>query len=524
MEQDKRMIMKNLNLFTVLTMSIISTSSFCQQGTLDPTFGTGGIVTTPFPEDNDGEAVAIQDDGKIVVVGTSYTASNANIRVTRYLDDGALDNSFGTNGTVLFTTPSGGTAVVIQPDGKILVGGASGTVAGLDVYLARLNTDGTMDNSFGVNGSVLTDVGGTSDVLNAMALQSDGKIVIGGTTNSGGNVDFAVIRYNSDGTTDGSFGTGGIATFDISADDQEGEFVLIQSDGKILIGGSSWDDAALVRFDSTGNPDLSFGTNGYVTTDVALGYNDAVSGRIQSDGKIVVHGTAEILVGPLSVQSFSTIRYNSDGSLDQTFGSGGIVNTPMGNGDEANGTTMAIQSDGEIVVAGDAIVDNQRQFAMVRYLVDGTIDPGFGGGMGVLTEIGPYEDLCNSIALQPNSGEYIILVGESSDVMGDSDLALARYENTVGLVSFNVEDNPVHVYPNPITSESVIQYSLSGSEKVSVGLYNLAGELIQTILEDEMQKHGYHHLLLKIKSDLPGGNYLLKVETSSSIRSIEIHI
>ncbi|MFK7784557.1 MAG: hypothetical protein AB8B56_05570, partial [Crocinitomicaceae bacterium] len=341
--------MKNLTFLATLSLSLIISRAFCQSGTLDPTFGAGGIVTTSFPGDNDGEAVAIQTDGKILIVGTTDDPSgNLNLRAVRYLSDGTIDAGFGTSGTFVLNMASVGSSVALQSDGKILVGGTTdlGLGASFDAIVARLNADGTLDNSFGSSGIVTTDFAGMDDVINGMTLQSDGKIVVGGTTDNNGDDDFLVIRYNIDGTLDNSFASGGMISFDINGGNQEGEFVLVQTDGKVIIGGSSEDDAAVVRLDAAGAPDATFGTGGFVTTDVVLGYNDAMAGGIQSDGKIVVHGTAEVNIGPMSSEDFSTIRYNEDGSLDQSFGSGGIVNTPMGNSEEAVGTTMAIQSDG----------------------------------------------------------------------------------------------------------------------------------------------------------------------------------
>ncbi|MFK7786578.1 MAG: T9SS type A sorting domain-containing protein, partial [Crocinitomicaceae bacterium] len=177
-----------------------------------------------------------------------------------------------------------------------------------------------------------------------------------------------------------------------------------------------------------------------------------------------------------------------------------------------------------IIVAGDAIVDNSSQFAMVRYLEDGTIDPTFGSAGKVLTEIGPNEDLCNAMALHPNDGQYILLLGESADSSSESDFAIAQYQNTVGVFSLQLDENPLIVYPNPVSDQSVIEYSLLRSERVSISLYNLQGDLVQTVLEETIQEQGDNHVLLNIDDKLPQGNYLLKVETQSSVRSIEIHM
>jgi uncharacterized delta-60 repeat protein len=525
------MNMKNLNLFTALIASLTYTISFCQSGTLDPTFGTAGIVTTSYNEDSDGEAVAIQDDGKIVLVGTTGSIPVLSIRTARYLEDGSLDTSFGTGGTVLAPVAGQGRGATIQPDGKILVAGSAFGMNGVEVFIMRLNIDGTLDTSFGVNGTTSFDNPGF-EIVEGMALQSDGKIVVAGTlsTDLGGGVaeiDGFAVRFESDGQPDTSFGNQGITVIGTSGPGESIEDCLVQGDGKIVLVGTlltfPGEDIMVTRLNGDGTLDNSFGTNGSVVTDVMLGIDHGKSGAIQSDGKILVIGDAELNIGPLAHIDFCTVRYNTDGTLDTTFGSGGGIVTQDLDGGEDIGTSIAVQSDGAIVVAGDGIVSGTSQFGMFRYLTDGTLDATFGNAGKVTTNIGGVEDLCNAMTLAPDSGQYIILAGEASDPSGDSDYALARYENTVGLVSLYEPIKEFQVYPNPISSQSIVRYSLSKNERVSIRLYNLKGELVQTILNPTQQEQGEHQLLLKLPNDLPHGNYLLKIQTTSSTVSAEIH-
>ena len=213
--------------------------------------------------------------------------------------------------------------------------------------LIRYNSDGSLDTGFDTDGKVSTDIGSWSqDFAFSVAIQTDGKLVaIGG--NSG---DIALVRYNTDGSLDGTFGTGGIVTTDINSGSNDLAYsVAIQPDGKIVVGGISGTvgsyDFVVVRYNSDGSLDTSFDTDGKVTTDLGSGGNDY--GRfvaVQSDGKIVVTGDAG--------DDFGAVRYNSNGSLDGSFGTGGIVVTDVGVNSTDNGNSGALQSDGKILVVG----------------------------------------------------------------------------------------------------------------------------------------------------------------------------
>ncbi|MBI2337080.1 MAG: hypothetical protein HYU97_10030 [Deltaproteobacteria bacterium] len=241
-----------------------------------------------------------------------------------------MDTTFGTGGLV--TTDFSGSSLdqasemVLQSDGKIVVGGYSDAGGSNDFALARYSSDGSLDTTFGTGGLVTTDFSGSSDdQARQMVLQSDGKIVVGGYSDAGGSGDFALARYSSDGSLDTTFGTGGLVTTDFSGSslDQAGPVVL-QSDGKIVVGGYSdaggSNDFALARYSSDGSLDTTFGTGGLVTTNFSGSSSDvAIATVLQSDGKIVVGGISSA-GGSID---FALARYGSDGSLDTTFGTGG---------------------------------------------------------------------------------------------------------------------------------------------------------------------------------------------------------
>ncbi|MFD5426499.1 calcium-binding protein [Streptomyces sp. NPDC127084] len=407
-------------------------------GDLDPTFGTGGKVTTGFGAGLSpfGEDLAIQADGKIVAVGGSDTGLGSDFALARYNTDGSLDATFGTGGLV--TTDFGGTdaaiGVAVQPDGKIVTVGysdAGGTLN--DFALARYNTDGSLDATFGTGGLVTTDFGpGRSDVANAVALQTDGKIVaVGGSALVAAN-DFALARYNTDGSLDATFGTGGRVLTDFGGDGDIASAVALQTDGKIVTAGlsnaSGTFDFALARYDTDGSLDATFGTGGLVTTDFGATNNWAFGVALQTDGKIVAAGYSNAS----GTFDFALARYDTDGSLDATFGTGGLVTTDFGGFDI--GFAVALQTDGKIVAAGYSDVSGTIDFALARYNTDGSLDATFGTGGLVTTGFGGSFDAASAVALQADGK---IVAAGSSDASGTSEFALARYLDGVPILTID---------------------------------------------------------------------------------------
>ncbi|MEV6839365.1 calcium-binding protein [Streptomyces sp. NPDC051133] len=353
-------------------------------GSLDPSFGGDGRVTTPInnmipPEQlqwGEAHAVALQSDGKIVVVGGSWRAYEdcCWFVVARYNADGTLDTTFGGGDGRVFTDfgePEEAEDVAIQPDGKIV---AAGYVGG-EAAVARYNPDGSLDTTFGGDGMVTTDPAGSDPQEGgdgrALVLQPDGKIVVAGQVGST-RFDFALIRYNADGSLDSGFGAGGIQRTDFGDYDTP-EAVALQSDGKIVAAGSGGGGLAVARYTAGGALDPSFDGDGRVVTPGA----SAQDVKLQSDGRIVVAGSG--------AGGFAVLRYNTNGSLDTGFGSGGRVDTAFGGSDVANG--VAIQSDGKIVAAGRGGPDND--FALARYQGGGGTPPPPPSADLSLTKTGP---------------------------------------------------------------------------------------------------------------------------------------
>jgi uncharacterized delta-60 repeat protein len=412
-------------------------------GDLDATFGAGGKVTTDFAGDRDeAHGVVVQADGKLVTVGGAKTSRSQDFALARYNANGTLDTTFGTGGKV--TTDFAGNddqafAVVLQPDGKIVAAGQAGSgYRGGDFALARYNANGTLDTTFGTGGKVTTDFAGNDDQAFAVVLQADGKIVAAGVAKTSRSGDFALARYNPNGSLDATFGTGGKVTTDFAGDTDEAHGLVLQPDGKLVAAGQAstgyrGKDFALARYNPNGGLDATFGTGGKVTTDFA-GNDDAAFGvGLQPDGKIVAAGQAS---SGYRGEDFALARYNPNGTLDTTFGTGGKVTTDFAGSDD-QAFAVALQANGKIVAAGQASSGYRgRDFALTRYNPNGSLDATFGTGGKVTTDFAGDDDQAFAVALQPD-GKIVAAGGTNTgrsrtdsrtDYGGsDEDFALARY-------------------------------------------------------------------------------------------------
>lgn len=348
-------------------------------------------------------AALLQPDGKVLVAGYIGLSQN-NRTIARYTADGKFDSSFGMNGRKdIDYIPS---ALAIQSDGKILA-------AGGPLGIERFNTDGSIDPTFVMQGAPPLNT-------TAIAVQNDGRVVVMGFVGTNPNVDFAVARFNSNGTADTTFGNHGSQTTDFSNADDFPFALAIQNDGKILLGGYSTTAGAIVfglaRYNTNGTLDSSFSDDGKQQTDLKpFGIVTGViySIAVQPDGKIVATG---------GFDSFFAVRYNSNGSLDKTFSDDGFQNTDFGM--PASSASVSLQNDGKIVVAGR--VDNGHLFALARYNKDGSLDNNFDAD-GKLTEGLDFRQgftVYNATAVQ-NDGK-IVAAGYTWNG-ANYDFALTRY-------------------------------------------------------------------------------------------------
>ena len=417
----------SISLVALLALLVIQ-SAEAAPGALDPSFGAAGKVTTAIGSGNEGiDVLALQPDGKLVAAGYSNNGSNDDFALARYNPDGTLDPVFGSGGKV--TTANGPSddeayALALQPDGKVVAAGYGSNGSQFGFALARYNPDGTLDPTFGSGGKVVTAIGSVGGAR-ALALQPDGKLVAAGWSDGGSNYDFTLARYNPDGSLDSGFGSGGVVTTAIGSGWDVAYALVLQPDGKLVAAGDSDNgsnhDFALARYNPNGTLDSGFGSGGVVTTAIGSGWATAYALALQPDGRLVAAGKG--WDGTKSHFGFALARYDLDGTLDSTFGSGGKVTTAIGSFDDG-ARALAPQPDGRLLAAGNTWNGSNYDVALARYKTDGSLDKRFNETGKVTTAIGSANDVANALALQPDGK---LVAAGYSDGGSNYDFALARY-------------------------------------------------------------------------------------------------
>jgi uncharacterized delta-60 repeat protein len=514
----------NTGAFPISTTRVFLVARYGPTGALDASFGGTGIVTTQLqagggtsPGDS-AQSLALQPDGRIVVAGTSTTFGPFGYflysgALARYQDNGSLDPTFGASGRLLMSGGSSadsllalvqradGTllaagssdgnfalaaygadgviawkhtlpgenaaarALVALPDGRAVLAGSTGTEASSTFTLFRVGVGGELDATFNGTGRVDTVFGAGSSAANAATRQPDGKLVVAGMIRNASG-PFALARYNVDGSLDNSFGVGGKVTTTVGSGTVNGaSAAALQPDGKILAAGGSVVDSsirfALFRYNEDGSPDLSFGSNGLVTTAIGAFPGSPAAARaiaLQPDGRIVVAGG--VLNGNLT--AFALARYNADGSPDTGFGTNGTISSgewpPAGFGANA----VAILPDGRILAVGDGFVDGLATFALARYLPNGAIDATFGAG-GIMQVPMANATAAHAMALVLQSDGRLVVGGWAEAGDRDFDLVRVILDDTIA------PDTALLATP-PTTSGPAVAFSFNGTDTGGSGL------------------------------------------------------
>jgi uncharacterized delta-60 repeat protein len=408
-------------------------------GSLDTSFGDflPGQTLTDFGGPDEAYAIGLQSTtNKIVLAGVNGFFGDGDFMLARYDTDGTLDPTFqGQEGDIPTDIGPEGSedaalAMLIQPDNRIVLAGGSGQA----FALARYEADGPLDASFGGgDGIVVTDVTpGAFDHIHGLALQSDGKIIAAGHDEAFPDADFALARYTTAGILDATFGVDGIVHTDLGGTDDFGYATAIGLADTIIVAGSADDfgdtDFAVVRYLANGTLDSTFGGDGIVVTDFGPNFfgAEAYAVAVLADGRVVVAGTALNAIN--GTFDFVLARYEADGDLDPTFSGDGLVVTDFGLDETA--TSLQIQPDGKIVVAGfgDPIFD--IDFIIARYNSDGSLDSAFGDGP-VFTEDGLPVFLDEFITafdaeLGPSGGATFTALAVDPGNYGGASITLAR--------------------------------------------------------------------------------------------------
>jgi len=446
-----RRLLSRVGIAPTLAAAVLACSvaaAIAASGDLDPTFGTGGIVTTtlrPFEGLDSAGAVTVLPDGRIAVAGNSCDPDSSDPTICSafiavYTLDGTLDPTFGAGGVANVPVPgvsAFAAGVAVQPGRGIVFGGTVITaVVGENRVLrafvvARVGFDGAPDPTFGDGGTRTTVIGG-DDQLSAIAVQPDGKIVAAGwasdaTDDARETIDFAVVRYDANGTLDPVFGQGGVVTTDLGFGVDQVEALAIQPDGKIVVAGVAFlrfgGTFAVARYDTNGALDPTFAGTGK-TTIANTQLERARTVVVEPGGRIVLAGA--VYLGSFQFD-FALARLDPNGTLDTSFGTGGLALTDLG-GPREFAAAIVRQPDGKLLVAGEA----DGKFALVRYQATGALDASFGTGGVVLTTIpaGSYAGTGAQAAVLQADGA---LVAAGSTVIDSNSvaIALARYQGGV---------------------------------------------------------------------------------------------
>ncbi len=500
--------------YLTILASLASTAIFPQAGFLDQAFGSGGIATFPPSSESTAYAVAVQEDGKIVTAG--FRGLGGAFTLARFNVDGSFDETFNGSGWVTTSSFGGGSdggncfSVLVQPDGKILASGYFDYPSSQQSFgMVRYNSDGSLDGSFGTGGIVITWIGTGNCTASRSVLQGDGKILTVGKYGSTPVDSTVVVRYLDDGTVDESFGTDG--QLRIGAGSRMiGSDIAVQPDGRImvvgnLLSGSNW-QIFVFRADQNGIPDPLFGDDGLAIASMDDAFSsEVVALALQPDGKAVVCGRTNAALNYDAL----LLRFNTDGSLDNTFDQDGMVSTAFSYDADA-GFDVLVQPDGKILLVGYSMATNNLLLA--RYSSAGSLDPSFGvdgraeAPNGVAYSIGLLAD--GRIILAGRYGWNGAFSNTYSVYCYQNDLSVSMAER-VG------PDQSIWVSPNPTASQLSISFNLAKAATVELEIRDILGRSVFPVPSPVQYGIGAHCSTLDV-TGLPSGTYVLRMRTSAS--------
>lgn len=407
-------------------------------GSLDQIFGTNGVALADIAGNKDiAYAEATDRQGRLVVVGTTNNGTKDNFAIARFNTDGKLDTTFNGTGIVTLSIGNGNDdaqGVAVDSSGRIVVAGFSTTNGNKDFAVARFNTDGTLDKTFNGTGIVTTDFAGHNDQGQGVTIDSSGRIVVGGSASLDGSTNrFAIARYNVDGTLDMT------STVVVGGVDDAGRAVQIDSSGNILLAGEALVGSnyqmAVARFTSSGGVDMGFGSSGIAKTTLGFASASGTALQVDSAGRIFVGGNAN--TG--ATQDFAIACFTNNGSgLDSSFGPSGMATVDFGSTqDYAYGLT--IDRYGHLIATGYTFNGSSEDLALARFNLTGGLDTTFGTNGKVTANLGGSAEVAYS-AVSDASGR--ITVAGFSNVNGTFDFALARFNGQPTWTVTTTADGP----------------------------------------------------------------------------------
>lgn len=464
-----------------------------QSGELDPNFGVSGFVITNDENLDTGDDITVLSNDQIIMVG-GYD----NFTAIKLMPDGNYDMTFGNEGKIIINFEgynAGATDVLVQPDGKIIMAGNVFNPGGeYNFGIIRLNSDGTLDTTFNGTGKQIFDFNENINFLEAVVIQSDGKILVAGQSGQYANADFAIARINSDGTFDTSFANNGKFEVNIQGDDRA-KGMLLQQDGKIIIGGSSYPVGssyswfAAIRLTTSGQLDTTFSTDGKALAKISQFGNDTVYDiALQADGKILLLADSYIS----GSQDFGVVRFTTLGELDTTFSGDGKFTTSMINtSDYCN--AIIEQPDGKILLAGSYYTTPESKMAVIRLTSSGELDSSFNSD-GKASFVVPGNNGVSVYDMKLQSTGQILVSGYAQN-----NFMLARIfsgNELLETAQWNNSNNTL--YPNPASDKIYFDENVN-----SVTIYSGDGK---KIIEQDIPTH-------VDVSNLAKGIYFINIKT-----------
>jgi len=516
----------SLLLGSVLTILCAAHPGFSQTaGTLDVSFHSTGTLVTDNGYLDLYQDVEVQPDGKIVAAGTFYDAIwSASIQVVRLLENGSNDPSFGDNGVFTYhkNYETGAYACHIKENGKILVAGiTTDDLGAFAMIVLQMDPDGVLDPSFGTSGVSYIDLGPGEDIAYAMTVQQDNKILLAGYSANANYLNVpVVVRLNPDGSLDNSFGINGVATVPVTETDNDFSCLDLQSDGKIVAAGHisnglNWFSLLAARFDTSGVLDATYANEGILNLNLNNVDDEFFGMKIQEDDRAVLTGFTT-MSNTLDFH-FLAMRLTNEGLADPTFGTDGVV--VMDQNPYMVGNAMVIQPDGKILIAGTSgeKMPMNNDWCLWRLNQDGTPDLSFGNQGNVLTEFFGEADEARALAL---TGDRIVVAGKARNVSQNFDFAIARYINDIGVSIPGYAANPgLEIYPNPIYVTKTLHLRKPDNSPVTqVNMSFFDGKIVPVRYSDGEKEW----MNLELPADLAPGVYLLQVSSETANYSCKI--
>lgn len=512
-------IKNNIGIYFIILNSIFLYMAQAQTIKQDMLFGINGEATTFFSDTFNSitKDIIIQSDGKIIIVGWWwYSNNNVGIALARYDANGLADNAFGTNGKVTSSLGSDNLypeTIGIQSDGKIIVGGRIGQAKTSDFFLARFSQNGSVDQQFGINGLAVISIDTITEEATCMKIQTDDRILLGGhaiISQNGFRSNCILVRYDKNGTLDSTFGEQGISIIDV--DTTYGGFARtmeLQTDGKIILAGvSGIFGHTVVRCNTNGSLDDNFGVGGITV----LYYPEAISSfydvKMQSSGKI-------ILVGSLSnvqyIDGYILTRLEETGSLDINFGTSGYSAGYINDSTSMSSYSILIRDNDEILLAGGGVKAGVQQKTggfFAYFSMDGILDSGF-GNEGKLYLENDSLGFLNGTLLQSNS-QILCFGGYSKTPTPFLLYRMLLIENETNVPKTSADANTlVFASPNPVINDNDLLIKLnrqtSGTENIKVSIVDVQGRIVDAYNIDSIDNQE-----IKVNtSDLQNGMYLI---------------